>query len=587
MQQTIVFIVLAATIALFLWDRIRYDLVALIALFSVVLFRVVQPEAAFAGFAHPAVITVVAVMIISKGMQNSGVIDLIAHRLLGLGGNIVVLIMALSVLTAVASAFMNNVGALAIMLPIAIQLARKSGHSPSHILMPLSFASLMGGMMTLVGTPPNIIIASFRAETEGSPFAMLDFLPAGAGVTLAGILFIALLGWRLLPVRKNRKSTDTFQIEDYITEVRIVRDSKLAGATLRTMMEEKGYEINVIGLIRNKLRIHIPDPDEELKVNDIMILEADAENLKVFLDRTRVKLLGGRQFRKDAVGSRDISIREVVVLQDSKLIGKSAAALTLRSRYGINLLAIARGERKFTKRISQSTFRVGDVLLIQGRTHMMDEVIANIGCMPLQERGYRIGDESRTALTLGIFGAAIVAVIFNLIAVQIAFAMAALLLVLSRVISFREVYQSVDWSVIVLLGAMIPVGLALEDSGGADLLAGLLLKIGKGFPLWVAMVLIMTITMLLSNVINNAATAVLMAPIGIHLAQGLNASTDPFLMAIAIAASAAFLTPIGHQSNTLVLGPGGYKFGDYWKMGLPLQCLVMVVAIPILIQVWG
>ncbi|MFO7659914.1 MAG: SLC13 family permease [Candidatus Cloacimonadaceae bacterium] len=588
MQQMIVFATLGLAFVLFLKSKIRYDMVALIALFIVILTQVISAREGFLGFGHPAVITVVAVMIISKGLQNSGLIDFIANQLLGLGKNFTVMILALCVLTAFASAFMNNVGALAIMMPIALQLARKRDIRVSHILMPLAFSSLLGGMMTMIGTPPNIIIATFRADETGVPFSMFDFMPVGIVLAMAGVLFISLLGWRLIPKRKNQDSSAaSFEIEDYITEIRITEDSKILGETMRSIGKDESYYITVIGLIRNNMRIHIPSLDETLTAEDILIVEADSENLKSFLDVTKAELVEDKKFRDSAFGTKEIAIREVVVMQDSTLVGRTPIQLRLRNRFGINVLALSRGTRKFTQRLNKTVFRAGDVLLIQGFESRLDDITDRIGCLPLSGKEHRLGDKSRILLTLSIFFVAIAAIMLKLLAVQIAFCLAALLMVLLKIISVKEVYKSVDWSVVVLLGAMIPVGMALEQTGGADTIAGLILGLGHGIPLWLVLTVLMTITMVLSNVINNAATAVIMAPIGIQLARGLGSPIDPFLMAVAISASAPFLTPIGHQSNTLVMGPGGYKFSDYWKLGLPVQLLVIAVSIPLLIRIWG
>lgn len=588
MQQMIVFATLGLAFVLFLKSKIRYDMVALIALFIVILTQVISAGDGFLGFGHPAVITVVAVMIISKGLQNSGLIDYIANQLLGLGKNTTVMILALCVLTAFASAFMNNVGALAIMMPIALQLARKREICTSCILMPLAFSSLLGGMMTMIGTPPNIIIASFRGEETGVPFSMFDFMPVGIVIAMAGVLFITLLGWRLIPKRKSRDAEAAgFEIEDYITEIRITEDSRILGETLRSIGKDESYYITVIGLIRNNMRIHIPSLDETLTAEDILIVEADSENLKSFLDITKAELVEDKKFRDSAFGTKEIAIREVVVMQDSPLVGRTPIQLRLRNRFGINVLALSRGTRKFTQRLNKTVFRAGDVLLIQGFESRLEDITEEIGCLPLSGREHRLGDKSRILMTLSIFFVAIAAIVFKLMAVQVAFSLAALLMVLLKIISVKEVYASVDWSIVILLGAMIPVGMALEQTGGADTIAGLILSLGHGSPLWLVLSVLMAITMVLSNIINNAATAVIMAPIGIQLAHGLGSSLDPFLMAVAIGASAPFLTPIGHQSNTLVMGPGGYKFSDYWKLGLPVQLLVIAVSIPLLIRIWG
>lgn len=587
MDQTIVFITLVIALVLFAWGKVRHDIVALIALFLLVLAGIVPKDQAFTGFAHPAVVTVAAVLIISRALLNSGLIDVIASWVMKVGKKLIVQIFALTVVVAVASAFMNNVGALAILMPVAVYIARKSGNAPSYILMPIAFGSLLGGMTTLIGTPPNIIIATFRGDELGTPFGMFDFSPVGVGVAIVGIAFISLIGWRVLPKRQGETSPeDLFHINDYITEVRVTKDSKLKGQPVSEIQKITDADIKILGLIRNKRRIHAPDPAEELKTNDILILEADSDDLKTFVNNSGTKLVGGKQFRKDAIGSKEITITEAVVTSNSPLVNNTAASLSMRTKYGINLLAIARQEKKMRQRIDNIKFKAGDVLLLQGRVNNINDAIISMGCLPLAERGMKIGVPRQIILALGIFGAGIVSVVTGLLPVNIAFPLAALLLVLTSVISVREIYTSVDWPVIILLGAMIPVGEALETTGGAELIAAQIMNIGTEFPAWAIVAIVLIVTMFLSDVINNAATVVLMAPIGISIATGLNASIDPFLMAIAVGGSCAFLTPIGHQSNTLVMGPGGYKFSDYWRMGLPLEVIIVLVGVPLILYFW-
>ncbi len=587
MDQSVVFATLFLVLILFAWGRIRHDAVALLALFILVVAGITPAEKAFEGFAHPAVITVAAVLVIGKALEYSGLIDLLGKWVMKIGKGLLLQILTLSAIVAVASAFMNNVGALAIMMPVAIALARKSGHPPSYILMPIAFASLLGGMTTLIGTPPNIIIATFRADEAGEAFGMFDFTPVGVVLALTGILFISFLGWRLIPKRAASKSAgDLFDIDEYITELKISRDDKVKGKTVAALQELTNAEFQLLGLVRDGKRIHAPGPEETFKLNDILIIETDAEGLKSLMDDTGLKLVGDKKFRKDAEGSKQIKITEAIVMADSSIIGRSAAALRMRSRYGINLLAVARKEQKIRRRLDHIIFRTGDVLLLQGREHMIDEVVTNLGCLPLAQRGLRLGYERRIPMALGIFLASIILVVSGLLPVQIAFAMAALTLVISGVLPLKTVYQSIDWPVIVLLAAMIPVGTALETTGGAALIAGQILRAGEILPAWAMLTIILVVTMFLSDVINNAATVVLMAPIAISVANGLGYSIDPFLMAVAVGGSCAFLTPIGHQSNTLVMGPGGYKFTDYWRMGLPLEVIIVAIGTPMIMIAW-
>ncbi|HMO40590.1 MAG TPA: SLC13 family permease [Saprospiraceae bacterium] len=587
MPHHIVFGTLVLVLVLFVHGRIRHDLVALGALCALVIAGIINAEEAFLGFGHPAVVTVATVLVIGKALEYSGLIEYLGKWVTKMGNSLPLQILTLCTLVAVASAFMNNVGALAIMMPIAIHLARSGGHPPSLFLMPIAFASLLGGMTTLIGTPPNIIIAAFRQNEFQQSFGMFDFAPVGIFLTAGGLAFITLIGWRLLPARAARQSNAAiFDIENYITEVQVEKTSKINNKTIIELPIISKAEVQILGIVRNNKRIHAPGPEETLSENDILILETDADDLHTFLKDTGVKLLAGQKFRKDAKGSESIAITEAVVMANSSLIGRTAADLQMRSRYGINLLALARKERKIHRRLGHVSFRTGDVLLLQGRAHLLSDTIVSLGCLPLAKRELRLGYKSKIPLALGIFSISITLVISGLLPVQIAFSIAAMGMVLAGVLPLKDVYTSIDWPVIVLLGAMIPVGAALESSGGAKIIAEAILQIGNSMPPWAVLALILTVTMLLSGIINNAATVVLMAPIAISVAKGLGFSVDPFLMAVAIGASSAFLTPIGHQSNTLVMGPGGYRFADYARMGLPMSIIIVALGTPLILWFW-
>jgi len=587
MEPYIVFGVLILSLILFGWGRIRHDFVALISLCVLLVFGIIEPEKAFTGFGHPAVITVAAVLVIGKSLEFSGVVDVLGKWVMKMGDNTTIQVFSLSIILAIASAFMNNVGALAIMMPIAIHMARKGGKAPSLFLMPIAFASLLGGMTTLIGTPPNIIIATFRSVETGLPFGMFDFSPVGIVLTLVGIAFITLLGWRIIPKRTEKESEkELFDIEDYITEVEVIKDTKIEGIRISELASITKSDVQILGLVRNKKRIHPPYYAETFQVNDIIIIETEADELKVFLEDSGTKLVGNEKTSKDAEGSDKITITEAVVMADSSLIKRTASSLCMRDRYGINLLAVARRDKKIHRRMDHVIFETGDVLLLQGQESILNDTITYIGCLPLAKRELRLGYKTKILMALGIFAAAIVLVVANLLPVQVAFTMAAIVMVLTKVLPLKNFYSSIDWPVIVLLGAMIPVGTALETSGGAQIIANTLLNLGDGLQPWVVLAIILTITMLLSGVINNAATVILMAPIAISVAKGLGFSVDPFLMAVAIGGSCAFLTPIGHQSNTLVMGPGGYKFIDYTIMGLPLTIIIIILSVPLIMWIW-
>ena len=586
--QLFIFSILFLLLVLFIWGRWRYDIIALAALLVATVTGLVPEGQAFSGFGHPAVITVAAVLVVSRGLMNSGMVDFIARLMARVGENASVQLSALVVAVTVCSGFMNNIGALAFFMPVAIRLARKNQRSPSLFLMPLAFGSLLGGLITLVGTPPNIIISSFREQATGiEPFRMFDFAPVGAGVALAGMLFIILAGWRFIPRRKGQLSReDLFEIEDYITEIRVPDESKFAGKRLRELEKAIEGDVIVVGHVRDDLKLPAPSPYRVLKAGDSVIVKASADELQELLDASGLELAASEKVSEEDLRSEEINIVEATVTTNSGLEGRTARSLNLRSGYGINLLGVAREGGRLRSRPDSIRLRAGDVLLLQGGTETLQEVLPTLGCLPLAERGLRLGQPRRVFLGLGIFSFALTAAALGLLPVQIAFSGAAVVLVLAGFLSLREIYESIDWPVIILLGAMIPVSQALETTGGAQMIADSILFLSGTLAPWITLTLVLVVSMLLSNVVNNAAAAVLMAPIAISIGSGMGASLEPFLMSVAVGASCAFLTPIGHQSNTLVMGPGGYHFGDYWRLGLPLSIIVAVSAVPLIMRVW-
>jgi len=638
-DHTLVFIVLGLTLAAFVWGRFRYDLVALAALVVSVILGLVPGEEAFYGFGHPAVITVAAVLVLSRGFERSGVVDVIAEQVLKVGDRLFLQLVALTGTVVVLSGFMNNVGALALLLPVAMRLAREHDTSPSLLLMPLAFGSLLGGLMTLIGTPPNIIIASYRGSETGETFGMFHFFPVGAVVALAGFAFIVLLGWRLVPQRAGKATTEEmFDTANYLVELKVDEDSKAAGWTLRELQRELEETVPVLAVVRDDRRWAGHAFLGVLREGDILLMEAGPDEMKLLEDKAGLHLGVGpeeqealeneaqpREEAADSAASKpaasenlalgtesDTSARreddekgtkkkksekkpatteglelvEAVVRNDSMMINRTVTQLRLQNQYGLHLIAVARDGGRLRQRLRDIRFRPGDVLLLQGGESNLGESLATLGCLPLARRNLPLGQPRMLLVSLVVFALAIAAMLLDLLPASVALTAAALVSLLVGVLPLREAYQSVDGPVIVLLGAMIPVGQALETSGGASLIAEALLTAGQQWPIMALLVGLFLISMLLSNVINNAAAALLMAPIAASLADGFGASVDPFLMVVAVSASCAFLTPIGHQSNTLVMGPGGYRFGDYWRMGLPLSLLVLVVSLPMILLVW-
>jgi len=648
----LVLAILTATIGMFLWGRWRHDMVATGALLACVLGGLVAPAEAFAGFAHPAVITVACVLVLSRGLQISGAVDALTTALLPAKAGILLSLAALVGLGALLSGFMNNVGAMALLMPVAMQLAARLELPPGRVLMPLAFGTILGGMTTMIGTPPNLIVSGFRAQTGAGSFGMFDFTPIGLAIAVIGTVFIVLLGWRLVPARE-KASTEGFETGAYVTEVRVVPDSKAAGLFLREIesrLDEAGAQI--IGLVRNEVRMTAPQSSRKVLAGDILVIEADIEALPEVLSTLGLQLEeagssseeetnthekaaraqpaqdatssrdekqarrknGGDARGRDAAGSVDdekqraegrkdeaaeedkdsvrsaadaeVMLMELVVRPEASLIGRSARDLSLRTRYGLNLLAVSRNGKRSKSRLRTLKIQAGDLLLMQGPLEALTEFAADSGCVPLAERELRIPDRRKAWTAGAIMLCAVGAAALGLLPAAISFALGVLASMALRTLPLRSVYESIDWPVIVLLAALIPVAQAMETTGTADLIAHALLDgVAQGNTI-VALSLVLIVTMFLSDLMNNAATAAVMCPIAIGTATALGVSADAFLMAVAIGASCAFLTPIGHQNNTLILGPGGFGFGDYWRLGLPLEVLVAAVSIPLLVLVW-
>jgi len=553
-SQLLISGILIITMASFVWGRWRYDLVAMSALVACVLAGLVEADNAFEGFGHPAVVTVAAVLIISSALRDAGVVDEVASRISHLTTTPIVHIASLTAVVTVASAFMNNVGALALLLPIAMSTAHERQRSPGLILMPLAFGSLLGGMMTLIGTPPNIIIASIRADYNGSPFGMFDFAPVGLPVAIVGFAFVTLIGWRLIPrerlVFKDESSALAAGV--YLTEAFVPASSPLAGKTLGDLDVLGEDNIEVIGVAGKRRFARAVRANYQIAEEDVLILRANPDDLKSFLDKHELELRSTASPTFIQPSPDNEIMAEGVVRNDSQLVGKGVEFIRRQTGRTLALVGLARQGRPVTQRLRQQIFKEGDVLLLHGDSDSVDQQFGMLGLWPLMRRPINLNRTRKIALASGIFFVAIVLGIVGLVSLPVAFILAVGAYVLTGILTVRKIYDDLTE------GLSIPVILAL----------------------------LLIVTMLLSDVINNAATALVMAPLGIAMAEALNVSVDPFLMSVAVGASCAFLTPIGHQCNTLVMGPGGYKFSDYWRVGLPLEIVIVVISVPAILWAW-
>ena len=585
-DQATLFGLLFFVFVFLIWGRWRYDLVAFVALLVALLTGIVPKEQAFSGFGHPATVIIALVLIISRGLSNSGAIELVARYVVDASRKLGTHITIMSGLAAALSALMNNVAALALLMPVDMQAAKKAGRSPSLSLMPLSFASILGGMITLIGTPPNIVIAEFRGAALGEPYKMFDFAPVGLACAIVGVAYVALIGWRLLP--NARKSADAgqelFDLADYIAEVRVPEGSDVIGRQVRDLDNAAGRsDVDIVGLVRRGRRMPGLARSVEIRAGDILVIEASPDSLEEALGNLNLEYVGKGEGQ---LGEDDLILNEVVVQESSRLAGRTAMSLRLLYRYRVALVGVSRRGERFRENVRKLLLQPGDVLLLLGADERLSDITGRLGLLPLADRGQRVIQRDKAWWAVGIFAAAITIASFGWVYLPVALGCATALFVLLNIVPIRDVYSSIEWPVIVLLGSMIPIGGALQSTGGTELIAAGIVDVSAGFSPVVVLTLLIIVTMTLSDVMNNTATAVIAAPIALEIAVRLDVNPDPFLMGVAVAASCAFLTPIGHKNNTLIMGPGGYRFGDYWRMGLPLEILIIAVSVPAITFFW-
>jgi len=586
-DQVLVLAVLAGMVALFIWNRLRYDLVALLALLTAMAAGIVPTDKAFTGFGDQVVVIVASALVLSAAVGKSGIIGRAIRRLepylRTTGARVATLTAGVTIL----SAFMKNIGALAIFLPVAVQVARRSGTSRSVLLMPMAFGSLVGGLVTLVGTSPNILVSRVRAELTGQPFSMFDFTPVGVGVAGAALAFLA-FGWRLLPRGRGAQAPPSaaFEVEPYLSEARLPAGSPLVGKTVAELERRGEGEVAVIAIVREGGHRYVPAGHWTLFADDLLVLRSDPHALQRIVAEARLQLSGSGNGPSKAPPVGDVGVVEAVVMPGSALVGCSPEEMQLREAHGVNLLALARRGQEIATRLRQIRFQAGDVLVLQAATAAMPDALRGLGCLPLVDRATRLGAPRRDVMPLLLLALSMAAVGLGLAPVAAAFFGAAVLVVLSGVLTLREAYEALDLPILVLLACLIPISDAVASTGGAALVAGGLAAVAGVLPPVGAVALVLVTAMAVTPFLNNAATALIMAPIAVSLATRLALNPDPFLMAVAVGCACDFLTPIGHQCNTLVMGPGGYRFGDYWRLGLPLSVIVAVVATVLIAVFW-
>ncbi|MEK1932809.1 MAG: SLC13 family permease [Pararhizobium sp.] len=583
-DQWLSFLILALLMAAFIWGRYRYDVVAAAALLMSITVGIVPAREAFSGFADDIVIIVGSALVVSAAISRSGIMDIALRRLSPEKRGPRTQLIMLVIIVAMLSAFIKNIGALAIMIPVAIQMARKSRVSPSRFLMPMSFASLLGGLLTQIGTSPNIIVSRVREEITGQPFTMFDYTPVGAAVAVTGIIFLA-MSYRLLPERVREKTSmdEAVKIKNYTTEAKVAANSPAVGQSISWLQRPAGGDAMVTTIIGDTGLKRTPLPDTVLKAGDLLILEGEHDALDKIVSEGKLQL-SDRTHEKNR--RKDISSVEAIVGEHSRLVGLSAKDLSLFENTGLNLLAVSRRDRRFTERLGEIKIRNGDVLVLQGDLQQLPNLLREWGCLPLVERDLKLGSARNGLVPVLILVAAMGATAFAGIPVATVFFAAAFFMVISGSMPLRDLYSHIDAPILIMLAALIPISDSLRTTGTTDVIAALLSRTAEMLPPYGALTLILMAAMAVTPFLNNAATVLVMAPIAATFAEKLGFQPDAFLMAVAIGAGCDFLTPIGHQCNTLVMGPGGYRFGDYARLGLPLSIIVLMVSVPMLLLAW-
>ncbi|MCK8457111.1 SLC13 family permease [Sphingomonas faeni] len=572
--------------ALFVWGRFRYDVTAILALLASIALGIVSPKDAFKGFSDDIVIIVGSALVISAAVQRSGIIERALAKFAKRVTRVRSQLLLLTASVGFASALVKNIGALAMLMPAAFQMAKKNDTSPSVFLMPMASASLLGGLITLVGTSPNIIVSRVREQMTGHPFGMFDYAPVGLGLTLMGLIYLR-FAYRLLPRDRRAAPTmgEALDIKGYVTEAMIPDGSPAVDETVDAFLDRHDREVTITRILRAGMR-SAPQDHTHLRAGDTLILGGEPDALERVIARDRLKLEGEDREKADEDDDDEVGVIEAVIAQDSPLVGRTAARLALQARYGVNLIAISRQGEHLSRRLANTELRAGDVLVLQGPLEQLPSKLRDLGCLPLAQREMRLGVSKRSWLPIAILAVAMSATALGFVPVAVAFFAAAGLIMATGVLPVREAYDHVEWPILIMLGALIPVSDSLRTTGASEVIATWLSSTAATLPPWGAVALILAAAMAVTPFLNNAATVLVMAPIAATFAGDLGFRPEAFLMATAVGAGCDFLTPIGHQCNTLVMGPGGYKFGDYARLGAPLSLLVLLVGTPLIVAVW-
>jgi len=585
-DQLILSLVIVVLLAFFISGKYRYDFVSLSALAFLVLAGVIDISDAFTGLSHPAVITVGLVLLISKGLQDAGLAAVTGNFINKFKPSEIQFLFLIMFIAAILSSFINNIGAMALLLPITLATCQRMGWHAGKFLMPLAFASILGGMNTLIGTPPNIIIAEFKKDFDGVAFSFFDFSYVGIVVSFLSIVLIGLISRFLVKQRKLSNSlSHLIDLDNYLFEFVVSDSSSAIGMTIAGFVKLAGKDTEILGIVNENGSVSKVRNNSKIRPNQHLVMKVAPDHAAFIQDN-----FGLEKANDDLdINEELVDEIEVVISPSSRLLGRKLNYFKKVAYEELVLLGMWRKGAKFRTSLAKQSFKIGDVLLLGIRDPAEEDVIAKmnyLGLMPIQSRDIStLPSRSRFLKALIFFTSAVLLAAFNVINVITAFLVCVLGFVGIKILK-SNLYKHIEWPIVMMLAAMIPIGQALETTGITANVASQIISIAGNLDIFWILMIILIFTMLITDVINNAATAVIMAPFAANIATQLNAPIEPFLMVVAVGASCAFLTPIGHQCNTLVMGPGNYKFTDYWKLGLPLDILIVLASIPMILFVW-
>jgi di/tricarboxylate transporter len=591
--------ILGITILLFITDWLRVDVVALLVLMVLILTGLVTPAEAFSGFSSPAVITVWAIFIVSGGLFYTGVASLLGDRLLRLAGSSERRLVALLMTTVgLMSSVMNNVGATAVLMPAVVAMSRKVRISVTRLLIPLAFGSLMGGMVTLIGTPPNILASDALRAAGYEPFSLLEFAPVGIAVLVVGVLYMSLFGRRLLPERTAEERlaraagpdvdlVDLYRLGERLFRARVPAGSTLVGKTLADSGLRQDFELSVIGLERWGEKVHTLDKDTILRRGDILLLEGMLDHLAWAQETGLLDVQPEVGVEDKDLQSEVVTIVEVLLSPRSRVAGQTLAQIQFREKYNLAVISILRDARPMRTGLADLPLRFGDTLLVQGPRHSIQVLRRETDYVVLGDTDDEPALRNRKApVAMALMGVMLIPVLFGWLPITAAALLAGLLMVITGCLTMDEAYHSIEWKAVFLVAGTLPLGIAMENTETAQFLAGLMADSIGGLGPLALLAGFFVLTNLLTQFMSNAASTVLIAPIAIQTAVQVGSEPHALMMAVAVGASAGFLTPVAHQSNVLVMGPGGYRFGDYMKSGLPLDLITLGVALVVIPLVW-